>query len=79
MEEDLVFLQKEKKLTNKEAVELLLKFDNDIVEAMLSLEGGSNIKKKNITLTKEQETIKELRIIVDKKDEIMDNIINKNK
>ena len=80
MNKDILFLQKEKGLDEIKAKELLDKYDNDIVEAILSLEGGSNIKEKEtVELSKEQQAIKELRNIVDKKDEIMDNIINKNK
>ena len=79
MDQDIAFLKKEKDLSEEQARELLVKHDNDIVEAMLSLEGGSKVKQKEVTLSKEQEAIKELRSIVDKKDELMDKIINKNK
>ncbi len=79
MESDIAFLKREKSLTEDEAKQLLMKYDNDVVNAILSLEGGSKLKQKPISLSKEQTAIKELRDIVDKKDELMDKIINKNK
>ena len=77
MEEDLLFLEREKGLSRLEAKKILSTHDIDVVEAILSLEGVviNNIKTENLTQT--QKDIKKLREIVDKKDEIMNDLINK--
>ena len=78
MEEDLLFLEREKGLSRPDAEKLLSSHDNDVVEAILTLEGvETKIKSENLTQT--QKNIKKLREIVDKKDEIMNDIINKKK
>ena len=60
--------------------EIFIKNNKDVTETICEIEGFTEIKKdKNKNLTEVQKKIEELRYIVDKKDEIMNKLINKSK
>ena len=78
--EDLEILKKETKLQHIEAERLLKECNNDVVAALLKHSGDdkyihsdNNIKE----LSEPQKKIELLRTIVDKKDEMMDKILEK--
>jgi hypothetical protein len=82
--EDLKILRKETLLGEVEATDLLKKCDGDVVTAILQFNGEDIIhndqpKKANKKLTVAQQKIKELRTIVDKKDEMLDKILAEQK
>jgi hypothetical protein len=81
MEADLTILRKETGITQLEAESLYQKCGEDVVEAILCHQGFQP-KPSNFTapeLTEAQQKIKELRDIVNQKDERMDNIIAQNR
>ena len=80
MEVDLTILRKETGLTQLEAEALYQRCKEDVVEAILQHQGfqekPSNLSKP--VLSEAQQKIKELRDIVNQKDERMDTIIAQN-
>ena len=82
--EDLKILRKETLLGEVEAAELLKKCEGDVVTAILQFNGedttpNDQCDKVNKKLTVAQQKIKELRTIVDKKDAILDKILEEQK
>ena len=81
LEADLTILQKETNLGRIAAEQLLTQCDGDVVTAILRHTGEEVVvvNKNKKELTEVQQKIKILRDIVDKKDEILDNIMESNR
>lgn len=89
MEDDLTILQKETKLSRITTEQLLKECNGDVVTAILRHNGeedkhsensGNSVNSKNKKeLTEAQQKIKILRDIADKKDEMLDNMMERQK
>ena len=82
IEEDLNILKKNTNLNEKDATELLKQCNGDVVEAILKFTGEDKCPANNSTnkeLTGVQVKIQELKNILDKKDEIMDKLLENQK
>lgn len=79
-EDDLVILQKETNLSRIATEDLLKECNGDVVDAILKHNGELvEEEKPPVFLTEAQQQIKKLRDIVDKKDEMLDNMMAKQK
>lgn len=73
MEEDLKIICKQTNLKYEEAKKIYEKNENDITRTICEIEGFNEEVKEKVVLTEAQEKIKELREIVENKDQIMDS------
>ena len=80
MQEDLDILQKETNLSSNQVTELYNKWDGNVVNAILDFRGETELlqKKPEKPLGPVETKIKQLREIVDKKDTILQQKLNKN-
>jgi hypothetical protein len=81
MHPDLTILQKETQLSMKDVIVLYNKWNGDVVNAILDFRGETELLKKppEEKLGPVETKIKQLREIVDKKDLIFQQKIDKNK
>ena len=77
--DDIQIIVKQTGITKDKAEEIYNKNDHDIIASICEIEGHIDIIKEAPKLSETQLKIKQFREIVDKKDAIMESIIQKNK